>query len=103
MWQRIWNMPAPWISSVIDLEHVAILCELMDERSMLRLTTLQSADRLERVALRNLEASIIAMIGALGLNPVDRKLIGQTGGGEHAATRLDQLREKRLRNASTAK
>lgn len=94
-WQRLWRMPCPWINPVLDLEHVAVLCELMDERSMLRLSVLQNADRLERVALRKLEEQMVSMIGALGLNPADRKAISQTGGKENAAaTRLAQLRNR---------
>lgn len=95
VWNRVWTMPVSWINPVLDLEHVTILCEAMDERSALRLRVFQANDRLERVALRNLETIIIAMLAALGLNPADRKSIGQGGGGASvAATRLAELRRK---------
>jgi hypothetical protein len=94
-WQRMWAMPCGWINPVMDLEYVTILCEAMDERSMLRLRVLQNGDRLERVALRNLETQITTMLSCLGLNPTDRKAIAAPGGAEGAAaTRLSQLRNR---------
>ena len=97
-WTRLWRMPCPWINPVLDLEHVAILCELMDERGILRLAVLQNPDpaagRFARQGLRALDAQMVDMIAALGLNPAERKAI-QSGGGEHAQdTRLAQIRAR---------
>jgi hypothetical protein len=90
-WNRVWTMPAGWIDQTFDLEHIAILAESFDERGILRLEVFQTGDRLARVALRNLDASIVAMIGALGLNPVDRKTLS-VGGGGSADSKLAKFR-----------
>jgi hypothetical protein len=97
-WNRLWRMPCPWINPVLDLEHVAVLCELMDERGMLRLGVLQSGDWRSRNGLRAIEAQMVDMIAALGLNPAERKAIQQTGGGDRARdTRLAQIRDRSQR------
>lgn len=90
-WTRVWSLNAPWIDRQFDLEHIAILAEAFDERGALRLSVFQTGDRLERVALRNLDASIVAMIGALGLNPTDRKAIAVGGAGSQES-KLNKLR-----------
>jgi hypothetical protein len=101
-WSRLWRMPCPWINPVLDLEHVAILCELMDERGMLRLNVLQAGDWRQRNGLRAIENQMIDMIAALGLNPAERKAI-QSGGGERAQdTRLAQIRERTQRRRGGA-
>lgn len=96
-WQRLWRMPCPWINPVLDLEHVAILCELMDERGILRFGVLQDGDWRSRNGLRAIESQMVEMIAALGLNPAERKVI-QSGGGERAQdTRLAQIRNRSQR------
>ena len=101
-WHRVWRMPCPWINPVLDLEHVAIVCELMDERGILRLDVLQAGDWRQRNGLRAIDAQLVDMIAALGLNPAERKAI-QSGGGERAQdTRLAQIRERSQRRRGAA-
>jgi hypothetical protein len=103
-WQRLWRMPCPWINPVLDLEHVAILCELMDERGILRLAVLQGTDQSanwrERNGLRALDAQIVDMVAALGLNPAERKAITQGGAEGARETRLGQLRNRTQRTGA---
>lgn len=75
-WTRIWGLRASWIDPDVDLEHVLALCESMDERVALRVKVLRDPDEWRtRNQLRNLDAQIVAMIGALGLNPADRRAL----------------------------
>jgi hypothetical protein len=89
-------MPAAWINPVLDLDHVTLMCELVDERSILRLKVLQDSDLWrERNGLRALDTAIVEMLGALGMNPTERLALAQPGGGDSAAaTRLSQLRQR---------
>jgi len=91
LWDSIWGLRRPWIDRAADLEHVAMLCESMDERQFVRLKALRGDDWRDRVALRNLDAQIATLMGALGLNPVDRKSLNVGGGGD-ANSRLANLR-----------
>jgi hypothetical protein len=72
LWVRIWLLDKKWIHSETDLDHVAILCECMDERVALRVKVLRGGEWRDRVALRNLDDQMVKMMGALGLNPTDR-------------------------------
>lgn len=72
MWKRIWSGDRPWISDAIDLDHVTMLCESIDERVALRIQVLRAGEWRDRVALRALDAQIADLMAKLGLNPVDR-------------------------------
>jgi hypothetical protein len=91
LWESIWGLRKAWISQQIDVEHVALLCESMDERQMLRLRALRGDDWRDRVALRNLDEQIRILMSALGLNPTDRKALS-TGGTGDPNSRLAALR-----------
>ena len=75
-WGRVWGLRAGWIDPEADLEHVLVLCESMDERVALRIKVLRDPDDWRtRNQLRNLDGQITEMIGALGLNPTQRKAL----------------------------
>jgi len=76
LWNRIWHSGRTWISPTSDLELVMILCELMDERSLLRVKVLEGGDWRDRGALRALETQLVSILSALGLNPTDRSRLG---------------------------
>ena len=76
LWNRIWDSGRTWISPTSDIELVTILCESMDERTLLRLTVLRGTDWRDRVALRTLEGQLVSILSALGLNPTDRSRLG---------------------------
>lgn len=94
MWQRIWSMRNRWISEALDLDHVTILCESVDERAALRTTVLETGEWRDRVALRALDEQIATMMGALGLNPSERAKLDV---GEAPKGRLAELRAARAR------
>lgn len=75
-WRRIWSLNTSWIDESVDLEHVLVLCESMDERVQLRVNVLRDPDDWRtRNQLRNLDGQITEMISSLGLNPVQRKAL----------------------------
>lgn len=91
LWNRIWGLRRPWIDRQMDLDHVALLCESMDERMRVRYTVLNDGTWRDRVALRQLDAQVAALMAALGLNPTDRKVLS-LGGGEVSGSKLARLR-----------
>jgi hypothetical protein len=91
-WERIWSLRKRWIQTEADLEHVALLCESVDERMSLRLLVLRQNEWRDRVALRALDAQIVGLMGALGLNPTERQKLGAE---EEARGKLAALRSNR--------
>jgi hypothetical protein len=71
----VWALRKPWIDKRIDLEHVCLLAESMDERMRLRFIVLQDGSWRDRIGLRQLDEQIADLMGALGLNPTDRKAL----------------------------
>lgn len=92
LWKRIWGMDKPWISEAIDIDHVTMLCESIDERVALRVTVLRGGDWRDRVALRALDSQIADLMSKLGLNPSDRSGLGLV---EAPRGKLAELRAKR--------
>lgn len=77
LWNRVWKSPASaWFASGVDNELILMLCERMDERAKLRLEVLRDGDRLQRVALRQLDAQIQSDLIELGMTPVARARLG---------------------------
>ena len=76
LWTRIWTAASLWLSPATDAEVVLIVCESLDERSSLRFQVLAAKDRLDRGALRALDAQIMQGLGALGFDPVNRARLG---------------------------
>jgi hypothetical protein len=91
-WDRVWGLRKNWIDTAVDLDHVALLCESMDERMGLRIAVLRDGSWRDRVALRALDAQIAALMASLALNPTDRKALSV--GGE-ARGKLAELRAAR--------
>lgn len=76
LWRRIWALEAPWIDRSVDLDHVLVLCESVDERVALRVKVLRDPDDWRtRNQLRNLDAQVNEGLSALGLNPTQRKAL----------------------------
>lgn len=96
MWHRIWDMHNRWISDSLDLDHITILCESIDERTELRSTVLSTGEWRDRVALRALDEQIATMMGALGLNPSERAKLNV---GEAPKGRLAELRAARAKES----
>ncbi len=92
MWDRIWGLNSRWISETLDIDHVMILCESVDERVALRLRVFQENEWRDRVALRTLDDQIADMMGLLGLNPTERAKLNV---GEAPVGRLAELRAAR--------
>lgn len=89
-WNRVWNLRRRWIDVDLDLEHVLLLAEAMDERVALRVRVLRANEWRDRVALRALDTQINDMLGRLGLTPVDRERVStgrEVEGGKLAALR----------------
>jgi phage terminase small subunit len=72
MWDRVWEMSVGWVAANVDAEWVQVLCETYDERQQQRVKVLKDGDRLERVALRQLDAQVTGMLSDLGFNPTSR-------------------------------
>jgi hypothetical protein len=101
LWNRVWAMRNRWISADLDLEHVTMLCESVDERVTLRVRVFQSGEWRDRVALRALDEQVDRMMGALGLNPVERaKLNVQTEAPKGRLAELRAARERRERTTT---
>lgn len=92
LWDRIWTMRNRWISENLDVDHVLMLCESVDERAILRLRVFQNGEWRDRVALRALDEQVSTMMGALGLNPTERAKLNV---GEAPKGRLAELRAAR--------
>ena len=92
-WVGVWGLRKPWIDKRLDLEHVALLAESMDERVRLRFAVLQDGSWRDRIGLRQLDAQIADLMGALGLNPTDRKTLraADSDGSVTADDRPDDL------------
>lgn len=97
MWDRIWSMGNKWISADIDVDHVTVLCESVDERVALRVKVLRDGEWRDRVALRALDEQIDRMMGALGLNPTER---ARMNFAIEQSTESDPLARMRARYAS---
>lgn len=91
-WLRVWTLGSPWIRLDADIELVTILCESIDERSILRLEVLENGEWRDRVALRTLDDQIMRMMGDLGLNPMERAKLDIVEGPKG---RLAELRAAR--------
>lgn len=117
LWERVWALQRPWIEEATDLDFVALLCESMDERVMLRVSVLQTGAWRDRVALRQLDGQIADLMAGLGLNPTDRRALAagiveenselMKGGADsdnapNAQSALDELRARRSRTYGAA-
>ena len=95
LWVRTWA-DTPWLTDV-DYDVVLLLAESEDERQALRaLVMAETGTWRDRVALRQLDAQIRALLTLLGLTPMARHRLGasaRTG----ATSVIDELRAMRDR------
>ena len=96
LWDRVWEMRSKWIDRDLDVDHVTVLCESVDERVSLRFKVLRDGEWRDRVALRSLDDQIDRMMGALGLNPSDRARMNVA---IEASAEFDPLAKMRARYA----
>jgi len=94
LWERVWTSPAGWLARGIDDELILLMCERVDERAKLRFEVLKYGDRLERVALRQLDAQIQSDLIELGFSPCARARIGMSQVKADSST-LDKIAERR--------
>jgi phage terminase small subunit len=80
----------------LDFEHVALLCESVDERQVLRERVMgPDPDVKDRAALRAVDAQVTAMLSALGLNPAGRQSLAvPAGSADAAASKFAQARAR---------
>jgi hypothetical protein len=90
LWLRVWALRKPWIDKRLDLDHVCLLAESVDERMRLRFQVLQDGSWRDRVALRQLDGQIADLMGALGLNPTDRRALRAADSGDGSVTTDDR-------------
>lgn len=92
-WVSIWTAASSWLSIGSDAGWIERLCEMEDERVILRGRVLADGDWRDRVGLRALEHSMNSMYSLMGFNPSDR---GKLGVGEvRSSGVLDELRARR--------
>jgi hypothetical protein len=76
---ELWNtaISLNWVSNKADLPLLAVLCEQLDERDMLRSYVLDNVDDWrQRASLRKLEDSINVTFSKLLMTPADRVKAG---------------------------
>ena len=95
LWVRTWADTA-WLSEV-DYPTVLLLSESEDERQALRALVMAGTGTWrDRVALRQLDAQIRALLTLLGLTPMARHRLGASARTGPQSV-LDELRAKRER------
>ena len=88
MWNEAWQLG--WLSVKADVESVALLCERMDERDLLRSYVLDNVDAWrERASLRKLEEQIESSMKSLIMTPEARIKAGVNE--VKTQTKLEQL------------
>jgi hypothetical protein len=60
----------------MDIEILQMVCELIDERTALRMKVLVDQDWRDRSGLRALDAQVLDCLSLLGFTPVDRARLG---------------------------
>jgi midasin (ATPase involved in ribosome maturation) len=96
MWDRIWSMPETWVNPATDIEMFQMLCELLDERDIVRAYVLENIEAWhERAALRELDKTIHKFLNDMFLTPSARQRAGLT-----EAKKESKLEELMARKAS---
>lgn len=96
---ELWNraISLNWVSNQADLPLLAVLCEQLDERDLLRAYVLENMeDWRQRASLRKLEDSINLAFSKLLMTPADRVKAGVAE--VKAQSKLEQLLERKARN-----
>jgi len=92
LWDKVWDVGAPWISPNTDIELLLMTCEMIDERWNLRVKVMQSDDARMRRGLRELDRQIISNLSLLGFTPSDRSRLGVAE--VKAVSKLEALRQR---------
>jgi hypothetical protein len=95
---ELWNtaISLNWVSNQADLPLLAVLCEQLDERDLLRSFVLDNVDDWrQRASLRKLEDSINASFGKLLMTPADRVKAGVAE--VKAQSKLQELLERKAK------
>jgi hypothetical protein len=93
---ELWNtaISLNWVSNQADLPVLAVLCEQLDERDLLRSFVLDNVDDWrQRASLRKLEDSINAAFAKLLMTPADRVRAGVAE--VKAQSKLEELLERK--------
>jgi hypothetical protein len=92
LWDKVWDVGAPWISPNTDIELLLMTCEMIDERWNLRVKVMQNDDARMRRGLRELDRQIISNLSLLGFTPSDRSRLGVAE--VKAVSKLEALRQR---------
>lgn len=97
LWNRLWTAGAVWLRPSLDQELMLIVCELVDERMLLRARLAQNPDAWrDRRALREIDRQITSILGDLGFSPTDRNnLAGSEGVSNEFAELHRRIAERR--------
>lgn len=76
LWHRIWSFGMSWVSPISDIDLLMMVCEMIDERSALRLQVLRDKRPEDRRALRTLDSQTMQGLSLLGFTPTDRSRLG---------------------------
>ena len=97
MWERMWTAGAVWLKPTVDSELLLIVCELVDERMVLRGRVAQDpAAWRDRRGLRELDRQITSILGDLGFSPTERgNLAGEGAVGSGFAELHSRIASKR--------
>ena len=95
---ELWNtaISLNWVSNQADLPLLAVLCEQLDERDVLRAFVLENIDDWrQRASLRKLEDSINVTFSKLLMTPMDRVRAGVAE--VKAKSKLEELLERKAK------
>lgn len=91
LWDQIWLGGAAWLKPSLDHEIALMVCEMVDERVILRAQVLQNSDDWrKRRALRELDRQVSSLLGQLGFSPTDRATLAIGEVREHGLSDLNR-------------
>lgn len=93
LWARIWQSGIGWVSPDTDIELLLMVCESLDERTVLVEQVKETRDPKDRRALRALNSEIMSSLSLLGFTPADRTRLGVAQ--VKAKTRLEEMIARR--------
>lgn len=97
-WEWAWRSGTSWLHPIIDREAVQMVADMVDERDLLRARVMSPEDWRDwrdRSQLRMLDKALIAGMGDLGFNPVDRARMMVNPSKTSALDELMQRRQAR--------
>jgi hypothetical protein len=101
LWRMLWRSGLPWLRDGSDSELMMMVCEMVDERQLLRDLVMSDPSLWrERAGLRQLDAQIEKTLSILGFSPTDRARLGL---GEVVVNELEAFRERIASKRSVTK